>query len=84
MNKLTAKYIFRCKLRGEPVKIHTDKLTKKELKLLAKHGVWKLDPLLSSNFWSEYHFKIEYRVWLIDSDGQGTSLFPGDRHEVLL
>ena len=82
--KLTEQKVFLHKLAGEPIRIETEGLKKADLKHIAKLGLWTPDPLLTSNFWKEYGFKVNYPILLIDSDGGLIRLFPGDRHEVLL
>jgi hypothetical protein len=75
---LTAKYIFQCKLTGEPVEIYADKLTKRKLKFLTQRGVWKDDPLFTQKFWDEYSFTLLSPIRVIDSDGKATYLCEGD------
>lgn len=84
MNKLTAKYIFQCKLKNEPVEIHSDDLTKRKMKFLTAQGVWKDDPAFTQKFWQEYSYTLLHSVRIIDSDGRAVYLRAGDHHLVCL
>lgn len=85
MNKITKRYIFKCKLAGQPVEFNTDELLdKKILILLVNAGIWKEDPLFTKKFWSEYAFTILYPIRMIDDDGKPNLLLEGYHHTVCL
>lgn len=85
MKKLTKKYIFACKLKGEPVEFASSVLYHKDiLKLLVLTGVWEKDPLFTSKIISSYAFTILYPIRMIDCDGFVNFLGPGDHHTVCL
>ena len=82
---LTKKYIFRCKLRGEPVEFDTGVLYHKEIHaLLVQTGVWEKDPIATEKFWHEYAFTILYPVRMIDDDGKPNLLLEGYHHTVCM
>lgn len=86
MRPLTKKYIFKCKLAGQPVEFNTKELLdKKILKLLVDAGVWRKDPASTDRFWKQYAFRILYPIRMIDDDDWDTGLLmPGDHHTVCL
>lgn len=49
MIKITKKYIFECKLKGEPIHVHVNKISEDEIQLLFKHKI-----LLP---WAPFHLK---------------------------
>jgi len=85
MPKLTKKYIFASKLKGDPVEFASSVLYHKGiLKLLLLTGVWEKDPLFTSKITGSYAFTILYPIRMIDCDGFATFLGPGDHHIVFL
>jgi len=83
MNTLTKKYIFKCKLAGQPIEFDTEELLdKKILILLVNAGVWKEDPARTNRFWKEYAFTILYPIRMIDDDGKPNLLLEGYHHTV--
>ena len=85
MVKLTEKYIFTCKLKGERVIVGAEVLYHKGiLELLTNTGVWEKDVLGTRKFFNEYCFTILYPTWIIEDDGNVFTLGKGDRHTVCL
>jgi len=88
MIKITKKYIFERKLKGEPITIYTDTITKDVIRVLIDTGILGIDKAGSNSFWAEHSYSIRYPIQMIENCGtiggynlqQEIYLESGDHH----